>query len=137
MTQPQHGNRLTFGPFEVDRHSSELFKGGIQLRLPGQPFQILIALLDNPGELITREQLRDQIWRDGRTVDFEHSLNVAVNRLRRVLCDSADEPRYIETVPGKGYRFVGTVEGGTPKLQTPPATQPLVSPEVGHRSNQR
>jgi DNA-binding winged helix-turn-helix (wHTH) protein/tetratricopeptide (TPR) repeat protein len=137
VTQPQHGNRLAFGPFEVDRHTSELFKGEIQLRLPGQPFQILLALLESPGDLITREQLRDQIWRDGRTVDFEHSLNVAVNRLRRVLSDSADEPRYIETVPGKGYRFIGTVEGATPKLQTPPVTQPLVATEVGHRSNKR
>jgi DNA-binding winged helix-turn-helix (wHTH) protein/Tfp pilus assembly protein PilF len=143
VTQPQHRNRLAFGPFEVDRQTGELFKGGILLRLPGQPYQILIALLENPGELITREQLRDQIWRDGRTVDFDHSLNVAVNRLRRVLSDSADEPRYIETIPGKGYRFIGTVEGSTPKLQAAPVTPPFVIPETvvtseaGHRSNRR
>jgi DNA-binding winged helix-turn-helix (wHTH) protein/tetratricopeptide (TPR) repeat protein len=132
---PQHRNRLTFGPFEVDRYTCELFKGGILIRLPGQPYQILIALLENPGQLITREQLRDQIWRDGRNVDFEHSLNVAVNRLRRVLNDSADEPRYVETVPGRGYRFIGTVEGSAPKLQAAPVTKTFVTPEAGYRSS--
>src|SRR5947208_92923 len=114
VPEPQHRNRLIFGLFAVDGHTGELFKGGIPIRLPGQPFQILIALLETPGDLVTREQLRDRIWRDGRNVDFEHSLNVAVNRLRRALSDSADEPRYIETVPGKGYRFIGTLEVSPP-----------------------
>ena len=99
-SQPQQRNRLGFGPFEVDHRTGELFKHGIPIRLPGQPFQILIALLESPGELITREQLRDRIWGDGRNVDFEHGMNVAVNRLRRALSDSADE-RYVETV-GQG-----------------------------------
>ncbi len=136
-SQPQQRNRLVFGPFEVDHRTGELFKHGIPIRLPGQPFQILIALLESPGELITREQLRDRIWGDGRNVDFEHGMNVAVNRLRRALSDSADEPRYVETVPGKGYRFIGTVEGSAPKLQAAPLAPPFVTPEAGHRSNQR
>ncbi len=134
-SQPQQRNRFVFGPFEVDPYTGELFKYGVPVRLPGQPFQILIALLDNPGELITREQLRDKIWSDGRNVDFEHSLNVAVNRLRRTLSDSADEPRYVETVPGRGYRFIGSLEGGAPRLQAAPAAPPLVSPEAGDRSH--
>jgi DNA-binding winged helix-turn-helix (wHTH) protein/tetratricopeptide (TPR) repeat protein len=146
VTQQQHRNRLTFGPFEVDRHSGELFKGGSLIRLPGQPYQILITLLESPGELITREQLRDQIWRDGRNVDFDHSLNVAVNRLRRALSDSADEPRYVETVPGKGYRFIGAVEENLPEVQaapiaktvvTPETVHPVLTPEAGHRSNRK
>ncbi len=135
VTQPQQRNRLAFGPFEVDCHTGELFKGGILLRLPGQPYQVLIALLERPGELITREQLRDQIWRDSRNVEFEHSLNVAVNRLRRVLSDSADEPRYVETVPGRGYRFIGTVQGSALKLQAAQVTETFVSLEAGHRSS--
>ncbi len=136
--QPQHRSRFVFGKFEVDRHTGELFKSGIRIRLPGQPFQILLTLLMNPGELVTREQLRDQIWGgDGTNVDFEHSLNVAVNRLRRALSDSADEPRYVETVSGKGYRFMGTVEGGAPKLQVSPVTESFVTPEAGDRSNRK
>ncbi len=137
MKPQQHLNRLAFGPFEVDRQTGELFKSGILIRLPGQPFQILLALVENAGELITREHLRDQIWRDGRNVDFEHSLNVAVNRLRRALCDSADEPRYIETVSGKGYRFIGKVEAGAAKLQAVPVIETSVIPEAGHWSNRK
>lgn len=132
LTQPQHRKRVVFGPFEVNRDTGELFKRGILIRLPGQPFQILVALLECPGDIITREQLRALIWGDGRNVDFEHSLNVAVNRLRRALSDSADEPRYVETVPGKGYRFIGTVEGGAPELDAPPAGEPFVNADAGH-----
>ncbi len=138
LTQPQRRERLAFGPFEVDLRSAELFKNGILIRLPGQPFRILVALLENAGELVTREQLRQLIWRDGTNVDFEHSLNVAVNRLRRALCDSADEPRYIETVPGKGYRFIQTVEGGAPKVEPTAATaDALITAEAGDRRKRR
>ncbi len=136
-TQSQPPYRLAFGPFEIDRNAGELFKSGVRIRLPGQPFQILLSLVDHSGKLVTREQLRDQIWSDGTNVDFEHSLNVAVNRLRRALNDSPDEPRYIETVPGKGYRFIGTVEGGTPKLQVASITELPTIPEAGHRPNRR
>ena len=136
-TQSQHPYRLAFGPFEIDRQAGELFKDGVRIRLPGQPFQIFLSLLDHPGELVTREQLRDRIWSDGTNVDFEHSLNVAVNRLRQALNDSPDEPQYIETVPGKGYRFIGTVEGGTPKLQVASITELPKIPEAGHRHNRK
>src|SRR5690349_14915484 len=102
--------RLTFGPFEVNRATGELLKGGIRLRLPPQPFAILVHLLKLPGEIVTREQLHEQIWAKGTFVDFEHGLNTAMNKLRRALGDSAENPRYIETIPGRGYRFVGTLD---------------------------
>jgi len=109
VTQPQRRARLVFGPFEVDPHAGELRKSGVRIRLPSQPFQILLYLLARAGEVVTREQLRDQIWSEGTFVDFEHSLNVAMNRLRRALGDSAETSRYIETVPARGYRFIGSM----------------------------
>jgi DNA-binding winged helix-turn-helix (wHTH) protein/predicted Zn-dependent protease len=109
-TQPQSSARLVFGPFEVNVSASELRKRGVRVRLPGQPFQILLLLLKNRGDIVTREQLREQIWGAGTFVDFEHGLNVAMNKLRRALGDSAEAPRYIETVPGRGYRFMGSVQ---------------------------
>jgi len=99
--------RVTFGPFEVNTSTGELLKGGTRVRLPAQPFAILLVLLKTPGELVTREQLCEQIWAEGTFVDFEHGLNAAMNKLRRALSDSAEIPRYIETMPGRGYRFVG------------------------------
>jgi Tol biopolymer transport system component/DNA-binding winged helix-turn-helix (wHTH) protein len=100
-----------FGPFELSRDAAELRKSGVRLKLPDQPFQILCTLLDHPGELVTREQLQQQLWPDGTFVDFEHGLNTAVKRLRDVLSDDADTPRYIETLPRRGYRFIGTLQG--------------------------
>ncbi len=109
VTQPQSPARLAFGPFEVDPAAEELLRGGARIRLSGQPFQILMMMLARPGELVTREELRDQIWSEGTFVDFEHGLNAAMNKLRRALGDAAENPRYIETIPGRGYRFVGNI----------------------------
>jgi DNA-binding winged helix-turn-helix (wHTH) protein len=102
---------IRFGPFEADFQSQELKKHGVRLRLPGQSFQILKVLVERPGELVTREELRQTLWPSDTFVDFEHSLNAAVNRLRECLGDDADNPRYIETLPRRGYRFIGAVEG--------------------------
>jgi DNA-binding winged helix-turn-helix (wHTH) protein/tetratricopeptide (TPR) repeat protein len=110
LTQPQRRARLSFGPFELDQQAGKLLKNGIRIRLPDQPFQILSRLVAHPGEVITREQLQEQIWGSGTFVDFEHSLNVAMNRLRRALGDSAENPTYIETIPGRGYRFIGSIQ---------------------------
>ncbi len=110
LPQPQSPDRWAFGPFEVNVRAAQLLKSGVRIRLPGQPFQILLILLAHPGEVVTNEQLRKQIWKEGIFVDFEHGLHAAVNRLRRSLGDSAENPRYIETVPGRGYRFIGAVE---------------------------
>jgi eukaryotic-like serine/threonine-protein kinase len=100
---------ITFGPFKLDASAGKLYRGGMRVRLSGQPFQILLLLLTHPGEVVTRERLRKEIWGDEETfVDFEHSLNAAVNKLRRTLGDSADHPKYIETLTGWGYRFIAS-----------------------------
>ncbi len=110
LGHPQRSAPLIFGPFRVDTRTGELFKSDVRVRLIGQPFRILVLLLEHAGETVTREELREQIWGAGTFVDFEHSLNVAINKLRRTLNDSAEDPRYIETVPGRGYRFIGSIE---------------------------
>jgi len=102
--------RIPFGPFEADLLTQELRKHGIRLPLPRQSFQILKMLLERRGELVTREELRAALWPSDTFVDFEHSLNPAVNKLRDALGDTADDPRYIETLPRRGYRYVGGVE---------------------------
>src|SRR5271170_6350509 len=100
--QSQSPARLAFGPFEVNVAAGQLAKSGVRIRLSGQPFQILLTLLAHPGEVVTNQELREQIWKEGTFVDFEHGLHAAVNKLRRSLGDSAENPRYIETVPGAG-----------------------------------
>src|SRR6266853_1206310 len=102
--------QLAFGPFAFDETSGELRKHGVRMRLEGQPLQILAALVRQPGQVVTRDEFQNQLWKGGTFVDFDHGLNAAMNRLRQVLGDSADQPRYIETLPGRGYRFVAPVE---------------------------
>ena len=109
-TQPHTTVCLIFGSFEVDVAAGELRKGRVRVPLAQQPLRVLLLLLDPPGELVTREQLRDKLWAEGTFVDFERGLNSAINKLRRALSDSAEKPHYIETVPGRGYRFVTAVE---------------------------
>jgi Tol biopolymer transport system component/DNA-binding winged helix-turn-helix (wHTH) protein len=99
--------RVRFSDFEVDLHSGELFRQGAAVRLPNQSFLALAALLERPGELVTREEFRARLWPGNRVVEFEQGLNAIINRLREALGDSADSPRYIETLPRRGYRFVG------------------------------
>src|SRR6188474_3728299 len=98
-----------FGAFEVDLRARELRKGGIRIRLQDQPFEILAVMLERPGEVVTRDELRQRLWPAGTFVDFEHSLNAAIKRLRAALGDDADKPTFIETVPRRGYRFVCSV----------------------------
>jgi DNA-binding winged helix-turn-helix (wHTH) protein/tetratricopeptide (TPR) repeat protein len=130
--QPQQSARVTFGPFEVDASTGELFKSGVRIRLTGQPFRILILLLDHAGEILTREKLREQIWGEGTFVDFEHSLNVAINKLRRTLNDSAETPRYIETLSGRGYRFIGSIEETVKPngMAAGPAAKPVITDDA-------
>ena len=103
-------HRARFGPFEVDLHTHELWKFGTRLKLVGQPFEILAVLLSRPGELVTREELRQRLWPSDTFVDFNHGLNAAVNKLRAALGDLAEAPRYVETLPRRGYRFRADVE---------------------------
>jgi TolB-like protein/DNA-binding winged helix-turn-helix (wHTH) protein len=133
-----------FGAFEIDLRSGELRKNGMRLRLSGQPFQILAALVDRPGEVVTREELNSKLWPADTFVDFDHGLNNAVARIREVLDDSSDTPRYVETIPRRGYRFIAPVSNGrsaaaapaslvapSREVASPSAVAPLVQPASG------
>lgn len=111
---------VQFGVFEVNLRSGELRKHGLRLRLPGQPFKILTLLLEQPGEVVTRAQIQKNLWPGDTFVDFEHSLNSAIKKLREALGDSADHPRYIETVPRLGYRFIAPVTVGDGQTDAAP-----------------
>lgn len=110
MPTSSQAAKVRFGPYELSISSRELRKFGKRIRIQQQPLKILGVLVERPGELVTREQLRERLWPDGLYLDFEHGLNRAVNKLRRALLDSADSPRYIETLPARGYRFIAPVE---------------------------
>jgi DNA-binding winged helix-turn-helix (wHTH) protein len=101
---------LKFGNFELDLTSGELRKAGVLVSLQHQSLRVLLALLERPGQVVSREQLRQRLWPNGTFVDFEHGLNAVNNRLRDTLGDSADTPRLIETLPRRGYRFIGTID---------------------------
>ena len=114
---PRQNDLFSFGIFELDGRTGELRKDGkIRPRLQGQPLEVLLLLLDRPGELVSREELRQRLWPADTFVDYDHSLNTAVNKLREALNDSADNPRFIQTIPRRGYRFIAPLElgGGTP-----------------------
>jgi len=124
---------VRFDRFEVDLAAGELRKRGIRIRLREQPFQVLASMLERPGEVITREELHRRLWPEGVFVDFDNSLNIAVARLRAALGDSADSPRFIETIPRRGYRFLGKLlPSPSVTAQAPPSSRPrlLVLPFV-------
>jgi eukaryotic-like serine/threonine-protein kinase len=121
---PESERTLHFGEFRLDLRTRELWKNSQKLLLQEQPFQILSMLLDHPGQLVTRDELTKKLWPSDTFVDFEHSLNKAVNRLREVLDDSAEHPRFIETLPRRGYRFIAPIESATPILPPPTKTPP-------------
>ena len=104
---------IRVGAYELDLRSRELREGATCIRLQGQPFEILRALLERPGDVVTRDELRHRLWPDGIFVDFEHSLNTAIKRLRAAIGDDADRPTFVETVPGCGYRYIAA--GHTPR----------------------
>lgn len=110
-SSPTSSGIICFGEFEADLRSRELWRNGAKVRLPDQAFQVLVMLLERPGELITREEIKKRLWNAETFVDFDHGLNNAVNRLREALRDSAETPRFIETLPRRGYRFLGNLSG--------------------------
>jgi TolB-like protein/DNA-binding winged helix-turn-helix (wHTH) protein/Flp pilus assembly protein TadD len=112
---------IRFSVFELDFQGRVLRKHGMRIRCQGQPLQVLAALLERPGVLVTREELRQHVWPEDTFVDFDHALNTAIKKLRSVLSDDADAPRFIETVPRRGYRFIGTIQ---PLAQSSPALNP-------------
>src|SRR5215831_7934962 len=114
----QNAEVIRFGAFELSLEEGQLRRNGVRIRLSGQPIQVLTLLLETPGRLVTREHLQSVLWNGNAYGDFEKGLNNAINRLRESLEDSATEPKYIETVPGRGYRFIGELEpGATPGPQ--------------------
>ncbi len=128
---PSHNgfHTVRFGEFEADLHAGEIRKAGSRVKLQDQPFKVLQILLENPGNVVSREELQSRIWPDDSYGDFDHAVNVAVGKLRTALGDSAENPSFIETVPRRGYRFVAAVEG-------PPAHAP-VKPQIAAGSRRR
>jgi DNA-binding winged helix-turn-helix (wHTH) protein len=121
MAVPPNNSRiLRFGVFELDLNAGELRKSGIRLRLQGQPIQVLTLLLERAGEVVTREELRQTLWASDTFVDFDHSLNTAINKVREALGDSASSPRFVETLARRGYRFIAPVQTSAPN---PPALE--------------
>jgi len=117
--------RIAFGAYEADLRSGELLKNGRRVRLPAQPFQLLVILLERPGELVTREEICQKLWSGDTYVDFDRSLGTAVNKIREVLNDSATEPRFVETLPRRGYRFIAPVRTlGEPPQEVSPSPSP-------------
>jgi cholera toxin transcriptional activator len=122
--------RYRFGVFEADAATGELRRQGIRIKLNAQPFQMLLLLLERPGQLLTREEISRELWPDGTFVDYEHGVNSAVNRIRDALGDTASSPRFVETLARRGYRFVAPVErlggrgdGAETEASTPPAEE--------------
>ncbi len=130
MAITRSSHLIQFETFEVDLRSGELRKKGVKVRLPEQSFQILAMLLKGPGELVTREDIQNHLWPNDTVVEFEHSINAAIRRLRLALNDSADSPRFVETLARRGYRFIATVENARGPLHRADA-RPAPSPEEG------
>ena len=136
MIDPQPAPRYRFGAYEADAATGELRRQGIRIKLNSQPFQVLLMLLERPAELLTREEISRTLWPDGTFVDYEHGVNSAVNRIREALGDTAANPRFVETLARRGYRFVAPVErispAGPQAIPNPPPAPALTdadSPE--------
>src|SRR6185436_1941519 len=128
-----------FGPFEMDCRSGELRKHGLKIRLAEQPFRILVLLLDRGGEIVTREEIRQALWHADTFVDFDAGLSSAVRKLRDALGDSAENPRYVQTLPRRGYRFVAPVavtetRAGSPAIPVSRETNASAPPRTNRRS---
>src|SRR4029434_6223731 len=119
----QAGGRLCFGVFELDLRAGELRKRGLRVRLQQQPFQVLVMLLQHAGRVVLREELQKKLWPADTFVDFDHGLNKAISKIREALGDSAESPRFVETVARRGYRFLADVRVG----DTTPAPRPALA----------
>jgi DNA-binding winged helix-turn-helix (wHTH) protein len=123
---------LCFGQFQVDLRREELFKEGSRVRIPSKVFQVLLALLERPGEIVTREALRARLWPDNTFVNYDANVNTTVNKLRLALGDSPEKPMYVETIPRQGYCFLGEVARGNELLKTS-GVLTIAAPEAGDR----
>lgn len=134
MAAKSHSCDALFGPFRINLETGEVLKSGVRIRLQHQPFRVLSVLLERPGGLVTRDELRERLWTDDTFVDFEHGVTTAVKKLRQTLNDSAGQPKYVETLPKRGYRFIAKVEfeehpGSTPVAEETEPVEPV--PESG------
>ncbi len=120
--------RIQFGTFEADLGTGELRRCGIRIRLQRQPFRLLAVLVEHPGELVARETLHSELWGADTTVDFDHSLSIAVNKLRDALGDSAENPQFVETLARRGYRFIAPVTIIDPQAVTGAVMEPTAVP---------
>ena len=118
--------RIRFGEFELDARAGELRKGGLRLRLQEQPLQILLMLLEHPGEVVTREEIRKRLWPNDTIVEFDHSIGTAIKKLRQALGDEAESPRYVETLPRRGFRFIFPLEASSDSAEESSAPPPQV-----------
>ena len=125
-------DRFRFGTFELDARTGELHRRGLKVRLRGRPIEILVVLIERRGELVTRDELRGRLWSADTFVDFDHGLNSAMNKLREGLGDTAENPRFIETVPRRGYRFIAPVETIAAAPRQAPSPAPASAPGVAH-----
>jgi cholera toxin transcriptional activator len=132
MTESAPARRYRFGAFEADASTGELRRQGIRIKLNAQPFQVLLMLLEHPGEVLTREEISRALWSDRTFVDYDHGVNSAVNRIREALGDLANSPRFVETLARRGYRFVAPVEticdNHAPNSGSAPRSEPLAAP---------
>src|SRR5262249_40593179 len=124
---------VRFGTYELDLRLGELRKNGIRVKLSGQPFQILVILLERPGDLVTREQLQQRLWPSDTFVDFDRGLNAAINRVRDALGDSAENPRFVETLPRRGYRFIAPLNS-SPAVVRAPSESNICPPQTATSS---
>src|SRR6201989_2856654 len=115
-TAAKAGSRVHFGLFEADLKTGELYRSGLRVRLQAQPFRVLTILLLNAGDVVAREELQERLWGKNTVVDFEHSLGTAINKIRDALGDSAENPRFVETLAKRGYRFIAPVSVVPPTL---------------------
>src|SRR5580698_5186681 len=118
MAESRSVRRYRFGTFEADAATGELRRQGLRVKINAQPFQVLLLLLERPGQLLTREEISQELWPDGTFVDYEHGVNSAVNRIREALGDTASNPRFVETLARRGYRFVAPVQRIEPATES-------------------
>src|ERR1700704_6064176 len=131
----QRQGRLSFGTFEVDRESGELFNRGSLLHLQEKPLELLLLLLEHPAQIVFREDLQRRLWPDGTNLDFDKGLNTAVKKLRYALGDAPDKPVFIETIPRRGYRFIAPISGNGFLPEEPPAGEPILPTATGKKKS--
>jgi cholera toxin transcriptional activator len=131
MTDSRQARRYRFGVFEADAATGELRKQGVRIKVNVQPFQVLLMLLERPGELLTREEISRELWPEGTFVDYEHGVNSAINRIREALGDRARNPRFVETLARRGYRFLAPVQRVADDAESSTILSPMTEPMPG------